>query len=110
MRYPTVTIRTDVLESWLKVCGYTKSHLAGELGVSRGRVSQLLTTQKEPSAHLIAKLLTVTNLPFDRICRVVRSKEVHASLSVPRTKKVASKPTDAEEVAATQLAGGESSS
>ena len=116
MRYPTVTIRIDVLESWLKVSGYTKSRLATELGVSRGRISQLISTQREPSAHLIAKLLTVTNLPFDWIFRVIRS-DVRALSSIPRTTKTASKPTGkapsaelAEEPVETQLAGGEPSS
>ena len=110
MRYPTVTIRTDVLESWLKVCGYTKSRLAVELGVSRGRVSQLLSTQREPSAHLIAKMLTVTHMPFDRVFRIVRTSEVPVSSSVSRTKKSAPKLTEAEETVEPQLAGGELSS
>jgi len=103
VKYPTVTIRTDVLESWLKVCGCTKSHLADELGISKGRISQLLSTQAEPSAHLIAKLLTVTHLPFDRVFRVVRNNEVQASSSVSRTKKQV--PT-----VEAQLTGGQSSS
>ena len=117
MKYPTVTIRTDVLESWLKVCGYTKSRLAVELGVSRGRVSQLLSTQREPSAHLIAKMLTVTHMPFDRVFRIVRTSEVPVSSSVSRTKnpthRLANKlPTEelVEGAAETQLAGGKSSS
>ena len=35
--------------------------------MSRGRVSQLLTSREEPSAHLIAKLLLLTRLPFHRL-------------------------------------------
>ena len=71
MRLPTVVIRSDVLESWLTISDYSKSRLADELGVSRGRISQLLTSREEPSAHLIAKLLTLTYLPFDRLFRIV---------------------------------------
>ena len=67
MRQPTVVVRGDVLSSWLTVSDYTKSRLAAELGVSRGRISQLLTSHEEPSAHLIAKLLLLTRLPFDRL-------------------------------------------
>ncbi len=67
MRHPTVVVRGDVLSSWLTVSDYTKSKLANELGVSRGRISQLLTSEEEPSAHLIAKLLLLTKLPFDRL-------------------------------------------
>ena len=72
MRLPTVVVRGDILESWLTVSDYSRSRLATELGVSRGRISQLLNSQEEPSAHLIAKLLTLTHLPFDRLFRVLR--------------------------------------
>jgi transcriptional regulator with XRE-family HTH domain len=81
MRLPTVVVRGDVLASWLTVSDYTKSRLAMELGVSKGRVSQLLTSQEEPSAHLIAKLMLVTNLPFDRLFKVVNQS---SSLSTTR--------------------------
>ena len=67
MREPTVVVRGEVLSSWLTVSDYSKSKLASELGVSRGRISQLLTSHEEPSAHLIAKLLLLTKLPFDRL-------------------------------------------
>lgn len=67
MRHPTVIVRSDVLSSWLMVSDCTKSKLANELGVSRGRISQLLASHEEPSAHLIAKLLLLTQLPFDRL-------------------------------------------
>ncbi len=79
MRLPTVVVRGDVLESWLTVSDYTKSRLANELGVSKGRISQLLTSQEEPSAHLIAKLMILTNLPFERLFKVVHGQ----SSSVP---------------------------
>ena len=72
MRLPTVVVHGDVLSSWLTVSNYSRSRLAEELTVSRGRVSQLLTSREEPSAHLIAKLLLLTNLPFDRLFQVVR--------------------------------------
>jgi len=87
MRKPTVVVRGDVLASWLTVSDYTKSQLAGELGVSRGRVSQLLTSQQEPSAHLMAKLLTITNLPFDRLFKIVRDLP-HSSSQSPSARKV----------------------
>ncbi|MDP3703539.1 MAG: helix-turn-helix transcriptional regulator [Candidatus Omnitrophota bacterium] len=73
MRLPTVVVRGDILESWITVSDYSRSRLATELGVSKGRVSQLLNTHEEPSAHLIAKLLTLTRLPFDRLFKVVRT-------------------------------------
>jgi len=72
MRLPTVVVRGDVLASWLTVSAYTRSRLAAELGVSKGRVSQILTSLEEPSAHLIAKLLTLTRLPFDRLFRLIQ--------------------------------------
>lgn len=72
MRYPTVVVRGDVLVSWLTVSDYSRSQLAKELSVSRGRVSQLLTSKEEPSAHLIAKLMTITRLPFDRLFKILR--------------------------------------
>jgi hypothetical protein len=31
----------------------------------------LLTSQEEPSAHLIAKLIVVTNLPFERLFKIM---------------------------------------
>lgn len=71
MRVPTVTIRRQVLESWLVIEDYTKARLAAELHVTRGRVSQLLSGQAEPSAHLIAKLLLLTTLPFHRLFQIV---------------------------------------
>ena len=72
MRLPTVVVRGDVLASWLTVSDCTRSHLAQELGVSKGRISQLLTSKEEPSAHLIARLMVLTHLPFDRLFKVVR--------------------------------------
>ena len=60
-----------MLQSWLQVSGATKSQLAAVLGVSKGRVSQLFHSDIEPSAHLIAKLLEVTRLPFERLFRIV---------------------------------------
>jgi len=71
MRLPTIVIRSDVLESWLTVSAYSKSRLATELGISKGRISQLLTSHEEPSAHLIAKLMALTYLPFDRLFMIV---------------------------------------
>lgn len=73
MRLPTVVVRGDVLTSWLTVSDFTRSRLALELGVSRGRISQLLTSQDEPSAHLIAKLIDLTHLPFDRLFKILRN-------------------------------------
>ena len=70
-RLPTVVVRKDVLESWLTVSDYTRSRLAAELGVSKGRVSQLLTSEEEPSANLIARLMLLTNLPFERLFKII---------------------------------------
>ena len=67
------------MASWLTVSDYSKSRLAGELGVSKGRVSQLLTSQEEPSAHLIAKLMAVTHLPFDRLFKIVHQAPAMSS-------------------------------
>ena len=67
MRVPTIVVRGDVLTSWLTVSDYSRSQLAKALGISKGRVSQLLTSRQEPSAHLIAKLLLQTHLPFERL-------------------------------------------
>ena len=96
MRSPTVIVRGEVLSSWLTVTDYSKSQLATDLDISKGRVSQLLTSHTEPSAHLMAKLLMVTHLPFDRLFRVIRHEARHSfsarSASTPRkdSKKVSS--------------------
>ena len=71
MRLPTVVVRGEVLASWLTVSDYSQSKLANELGVSKGRVSQLLTSIEEPSAHLVAKLIMLTRLPFERLFKVI---------------------------------------
>lgn len=75
MRHPTIVVRNTVLSSWLTVSDYTKSRLARELGVSRGRISQLLTSREEPSAHLIAKLLLLTRLPFQRLFMITGEEQ-----------------------------------
>ena len=89
MRLPSIVIRSDVLESWLTVSDYSKSRLASELGVSKGRISQLLTSREEPSAHLIAKLMTLTFLPFDRLFMIVHDNPSRISSShlASRTQK-----------------------
>ena len=65
---PTLSLRRDVLHAWLRVSGYTQAELARALKVSGGRISQLLNSRKEePSPRLIAALLGVTSLSFDRL-------------------------------------------
>ena len=73
MRFPSVVVRDDVLQSWLTVSDCSKSRLAAELGVSKGRVSQLLTSREVPSSHLVAKLITLTQLPFDRLFKIIHT-------------------------------------
>ena len=69
--FPTVLVRSDVLRSWLLVTGWTQSQLANALDISKGRVSQLIgAAEIDPSAHLIAKLMKVTGLPFERLFRI----------------------------------------
>jgi transcriptional regulator with XRE-family HTH domain len=106
MRLPTVVVRGDVLASWLTISDYSRSRLAADLAVSKGRVSQLLTSKEEPSAHLIAKLITLTHLPFDRLFQIVRdlpssSSTIHP-VSSPRrlTKKDKKDNNNNEEVVA----------
>ena len=90
MRYPTIVVRGDVLASWLTVSDYSRSQLAKELSVSKGRVSQLLTSREEPSAHLIGKLMTITRLPFDRLFKIVREvPPVHQHAGKAHPAKVA---------------------
>lgn len=84
MRYPTIVVRPEILTSWLTVSDYSRSRLASELGISKGRITQLISSHEEPSAHLIAKLMSVTNLPFDRLFRMVRTMPAH-SIIRPRT-------------------------
>lgn len=66
----TVTVRRDVFRSWLKISGYTRSRLATEMKVSRGRISQLLNSDEPPSNRIIAGFLNVTHLPFERLFTV----------------------------------------
>ena len=98
MRYPTVVVRGDVLASWLTVSDYTRTQLARELEVSKGRVSQLLTSREEPSAHLIAKLMTITRLPFDRLFKILR-EEALSTADLQRETKVQGTRATAEEAA-----------
>ncbi len=65
-----VRIRRDIFRSWLKISGYTRSRLADELNISRGRVSQLLNSDQPPSNRVIAGFLAVTRLPFERLFTV----------------------------------------
>ena len=67
-----MVVRGDILASWLTISDYTRSRLAEELNISKGRISQLLNSQEEPSAHLIAKLMILTHLPFDRLFQILR--------------------------------------
>ena len=89
MRLPTIVVRGDVLASWLTVSGYTRSRLATELGVSRGRISQLLTSREEPSAHLIARLMTLTRMPFDRLFKIVRESSTSVSSTSEKIQEAA---------------------
>ena len=77
MKVPTVLIEREILQAWLRVNGWSKSQLAHALNVSKGRVSQLFSASSavEPSAHLIAKLLEVTGMPFDRLFRIAHKRE-----------------------------------
>ena len=71
---PKITLQRDVLESWLKVSGCTRSQLARQLCISKGRISQLFHFDQEPSARLIAGLLSLTKLPFDRLFALKSAK------------------------------------
>ena len=81
MRVPTVVVRGDVLMSWLTLSDYTRTRLAKDLGVSTGRISQLLNSTAEPSAHLIAKLMHRTNLPFIRLFKIIHREPTVSSSS-----------------------------
>ena len=74
MRYPTVIVCSEVLSSWLTVSGYTRTKLASDLGITKGRVSQLLSSAEEPSAHLIGKLIGLTHLSFDRLFTIIQNE------------------------------------
>ena len=69
MSDPSLSLRRDVLDAWLRVSGYNQAELARALKVSEGRISQLLHSRKKeaPSPRLIAALLDVTSLSFDRL-------------------------------------------
>ena len=79
MRLPTIRVRPNVIQAWLQVSAYTKARLAEEVGVSRGRISQVCAASGEPSAHLMAKLMAVTNLPFDRLFELVQAKNARTA-------------------------------
>ena len=74
----TITVRREVLRSWLTVSDCTASRMANKLNVSRGRISQLLNSDQELSARLIAGLLHLTKLPFDRLFTVKPLKDAVA--------------------------------
>jgi transcriptional regulator with XRE-family HTH domain len=92
MKLPTVTIRKEILEAWLRVSGCSRAQLSRHLGVTKGRVSQLLHNDTEPSAHLIAKLLVLTELPFERLFDVRR---LPAKPAQPRSTRPARAQTEA---------------
>ncbi|MCM8794299.1 MAG: helix-turn-helix domain-containing protein [Candidatus Omnitrophica bacterium] len=84
MKHPTIVVNAQKLLEWLEGAGFSKSQLAALLHVSRGRVSQLLTSKEEPSAHLIAKLLLTTRLPFEQLFQIVREDEHKRSSKEPK--------------------------
>ena len=79
MRLPTVIVEGNVLKSWMTLSDCKRMQLAKDLGVSSGRISQLLNSTEEPSAHLMAKLLDRTNLPFTRLFRIIHHKRASSS-------------------------------
>lgn len=85
MRLPTIVVREDILRSWMHVADYSKSQLAEELDVSKGRVSQLFKPQVEPSTRLIARLLLLTKLPFNRLFMVVAPLKAGSTGRASRT-------------------------
>ena len=94
MRFPTIVVRGDVLTSWLTVSNYNRSRLAKELGISKGRVSQLITSHQEPSVHLVAKLLLLTHLPFERLFTLLRDNPLPPSSSpAPALSQIRSRKT-----------------
>lgn len=74
MRLPTIIVRGDVLHSWITLSDCTRTQFAKDLGISTARISQLLNSSKEPSAHLMAKLLDHTRLPFNRLFKITYRK------------------------------------
>lgn len=82
MRLPTIVVRGNVLNSWLTLSECTQTQFARDLGISTGRISQLLRSTEEPSAHLMAKLLQRTSLPFNRLFKVINRKPAASSLGV----------------------------
>jgi hypothetical protein len=99
MRRSTISVRRDVLRSWLTISDYTRTKMAEELSVSRGRISQLLNSDQEMSARLIAGLLHLTKLPFERLFVVRPTK------TVARRNRVTSKrPADGRDRTSTSEA------
>ena len=94
MNRSTITVRRDVLRSWLMVSDCTRTQMGEELNVSRGRISQLLNSDQELSARLIAGLLHLTKLPFDRLFVVRPVKPTGRRSAVKSTSK---RPTDGRE-------------
>lgn len=84
MKRPDICLRTDILDAWLRVSNRTKAELARQLGVTKGRVSQLFASPTGASTHLVAKLLLVTGLPFDRLFLIVTDHEPGDLLRHPR--------------------------
>lgn len=61
----------------LEARGWTQAKLADELGVSRARVSQMLSSEANPTLKLVGRALAVLNL-----------KTEYSSARQPRTAKV----------------------
>jgi transcriptional regulator with XRE-family HTH domain len=91
------------------VSGNTQSQLAAELGVSRGRISQLITAQEGLSANLIAKLMQLTRLPFDRLFLIKEkpASRIRNGANGHKTKKKGVKPEHPAYVAPINKEGGE---
>ena len=110
MQKSSIALRGEVLSSWLTVSDYTQAELAVQLGVSRSRISQLMTAQEGLSANLIAKLIQLTRLPFHRLFLISDEKpasRVSNGTNGRKTKKKPMKPEHSTYVAPINSEGGE---
>ena len=73
MKLPTIVVRGNVLLSWMTLSQCTRTQFAKDLKISTARISQLLNSTEEPSAHLMAKLLNHTHLPFTQLFKIIYS-------------------------------------
>lgn len=69
-REARVHLRVDALEGWLAMKQWTQTRLAAAMGMTHGQFSHIIHGRAQPGPRFIARLLTVTGMPFETFFEV----------------------------------------